>query len=96
MAENEDRISRVVLSSVGSSLWSFVVTKRDVSIFSRPPDSSLSIASLDDSESDSRVQMVKAVTVINGCVDDIVAHLTNPYRRRSKKDAVFESKLISR
>ncbi|GMI10902.1 hypothetical protein TrVE_jg5860 [Triparma verrucosa] len=75
-------IAKEVLSSSDSLDWSFVASKRDVSIFSRQV-------------ADESVQQVKAVTVINAGLENILSHLTNPNRRRGKKDAVFESKLIS-
>lgn len=67
-------IAKEVLSSSDSLDWSFVASKRDVSIFSRQV-------------ADESVQQVKAVTVINAGLENILSHLTNPNRRRGKKDA---------
>ncbi|GMH48550.1 hypothetical protein TL16_g00315 [Triparma laevis f. inornata] len=75
-------IAKEVLAASDSLDWAFVASKRDVSIFSRQV-------------ADESVQQVKAVTVINAGMENILSHLTNPNRRRGKKDAVFESKLIS-
>jgi len=75
-------IAREVMTDSLAYDWNFIATKRDVSIFSR------------SSQSDVSVQQVKAVTLMNSGLEAILAHLTNPNRRRGKKDAVFESKLI--
>lgn len=75
-------IAQEVLADSLAYDWNFIATKRDVSIFSR------------SSRNDVSVQQVKAVTVVSAALEQILAHLTNPNRRRGKKDAVFESKLV--
>lgn len=67
-------IAKEVLAASDSLDWAFVASKRDVSIFSRHV-------------ADESVQQVKAVTVINAGMENILSHLTNPNRRRGKKDA---------
>ncbi|GMI11659.1 hypothetical protein TrLO_g12278 [Triparma laevis f. longispina] len=67
-------IAKEVLAASDSLDWAFVASKRDVSIFSRQV-------------ADESVQQVKAVTVINAGMENILSHLTNPNRRRGKKDA---------
>jgi hypothetical protein len=71
-----------VISDCSSEEWRFVTAKREVSIFSRITPSS------------NGMHEVKSVTTVSAGVDDILRHLTNPNRRRSKKDSVFESKVI--
>ena len=72
------------ISSLTSDDWTFVTTKRAVSIFSRAT-----------TPADGGLNEVKSLTTVNAGVQDILQHLTNPHRRRSKKDNVFENELIS-
>jgi hypothetical protein len=69
---SQESLSRAIFESISDPSWSFVATKRDVSIFSK--------ASLEEGPAGSvpgeggeggggsKVQMVKAVTVVNGSV----------------------------
>ena len=74
-------IAQGVLRDSAADDWKFIASKRDVSLSSRTTN-------------DTNVQQVRAVGIVNGSLDGILKHITNPFCSRGKKDAVIECREI--
>ena len=70
-----------VLRDAVSDDWKFIANKREVTLSSR-------------TTADTSVQQVRAIAIVNGSLENVLKHLTDPFCRRGKKDAVIECREI--